>query len=87
MRASNRLELIQRLNPIINGWDNYYRWIKASKAFNHLDSYVWYKLWKWAKGNSYVWFNERGRGIYLYSTTTTILSEKGSSFLARLILF
>lgn len=40
--------LIETLNPIINGWANYYRWTRSGMTYNKLDSWLWYKTWKWA---------------------------------------
>lgn len=39
--------LIKRLNPIINGWCNYFSTIVSSKVFSRLGHLVVYKLLKW----------------------------------------
>jgi RNA-directed DNA polymerase len=49
MTASPQLDVINKLNPIIKGWSNYYRAVVASKAFKHMDHYVFQKLWKWSR--------------------------------------
>ena len=36
--------LIEKLNPILRGWGNYFRTGNAAKKFNQLDSYVWRRL-------------------------------------------
>jgi group II intron reverse transcriptase/maturase len=36
--------LIERMNPVLRGWGNFFRTGNAAKAFNQLDSYVWRKL-------------------------------------------
>ncbi len=36
--------LIQKLNPILRGWANYFRTGNAAEKFNDLDSYVWRRL-------------------------------------------
>ena len=36
--------LIQKLNPILRGWGNYFRTGNAAEKFNELDSYVWKRL-------------------------------------------
>ena len=41
--------LIKQLNPVIRGWCNYHRTSCAKKAFQTIDKYVFYSLWKWAK--------------------------------------
>ncbi|MEB3886124.1 group II intron reverse transcriptase/maturase [Lyngbya sp. CCY1209] len=40
--------LINRLNPIIKGWSNYYSGVVSSKTFNKLDHTVWRQLRAWA---------------------------------------
>lgn len=47
MKASSAKELINRLNPVIRGWANYYRYSNAKRTFNAIDSYLWKSLWKW----------------------------------------
>lgn len=36
--------IIERLNPILRGWGNYFRTGNAAKRFNQIDSYVWRRL-------------------------------------------
>lgn len=36
--------LIQKLNPILRGWGNYFRTGNAAKKFNRIDTYVWRRL-------------------------------------------
>ena len=89
MRGSTQLELIQRLNPIINGWANYYRWTRAGKTFSHLDSYLWYKLWKWGirrhhrKGRKWIkskYFPQVGNLKWCFSTFDNLKLCKISTF-------
>ena len=40
--------LIAKLNPIIRGWSNYYRYSVASEIFSKIDWLLGYKLRKWA---------------------------------------
>ncbi|MGF1487321.1 MAG: group II intron reverse transcriptase/maturase [Prochloraceae cyanobacterium] len=40
--------LIARLNPVIRGWSNYYRYSVCSEIFSKIDHLLWYKLKKWA---------------------------------------
>lgn len=47
-RASDPVELIRQLNPVIRGWCNYHRHISAKKHFCKLDAYVWTTIWRWA---------------------------------------
>ncbi len=48
MKAASQDALIKRLNPVIRGWANYYRYINSSQTFSELDSYLWQKLWRWS---------------------------------------
>lgn len=43
------LLLIGKLNPILRGWANYHKGIVASKTFGDIHSYLFKKLWQWAK--------------------------------------
>jgi len=60
MRAITADEMIRILNPKIQGWANYYRRVVARETFQHLDHWLWQKLWRWAvrrhpkKGRSWV---------------------------------
>jgi RNA-directed DNA polymerase len=42
-------QLIDTLNPILRGWANYHRHSICSATFAHLDSFVWRRLYRWAK--------------------------------------
>lgn len=48
MKAVTADELIKTLNPKIQGFANYSRYVAASKVFKHLDHWLWQKLWRWA---------------------------------------
>ncbi len=40
-------ELVSKLNPIIRGWANYYRYSSAKETFNYIDYRIWQMLWQW----------------------------------------
>jgi RNA-directed DNA polymerase len=42
-------DLINRLNPIIQGWANYHRHVVSKKVFSRVDSEIFQTLWRWAK--------------------------------------
>jgi RNA-directed DNA polymerase len=42
-------QLIDTLNPILRGWANYHRHIICGETFAQLDSFVWRRLYRWAK--------------------------------------
>lgn len=48
MKSVRQDMLINKLNPLINGWANYYRWTRAGDIYSHLDSYLWKKTWQWS---------------------------------------
>jgi RNA-directed DNA polymerase len=41
--------LIKKLNPIIRGWGNFYRYSSASQIFGGIKHAIWEMTWKWAK--------------------------------------
>ena len=49
MEGQSAETLIEKLNPIIRGWANYYRCANSTKAFSKLRSWVWEMVWEWAK--------------------------------------
>ncbi len=47
--ANNVSLLISKLNPVIRGWGNYYRFANSKDIFSTLDKYIWYKSLNWVK--------------------------------------
>nr|ATX61959.1 hypothetical protein [Tremella fuciformis]ATX62001.1 hypothetical protein [Tremella fuciformis]ATX62048.1 hypothetical protein [Tremella fuciformis] len=45
----NSFNLVNRMNPIIRGWANYFRIANASILFRKLDQYVWWQQFEWAQ--------------------------------------
>lgn len=41
--------LIEKLNPILRGWCNYYKNMVSSQTFSLVDYQVWKTLWQWSK--------------------------------------
>ena len=48
-RGATQQELIERLNPMIQGWSQYFRGVNRSRAFDKLSSTLFYQLLSWAK--------------------------------------
>lgn len=46
-RAKNVNEIINKLNPVLRGWGNYFRSGNAGREFNELDSYVYRRITNW----------------------------------------
>ena len=42
-------QCIDTLHPLLRGWANYHRHSICSATFAHLDSFVWRRLYRWAK--------------------------------------
>ena len=59
-KATRQEELIEKLNPLIRGWANFYKHIVAKKTFTWIDNHIWKMSWRWArrrhpnKGESWV---------------------------------
>jgi RNA-directed DNA polymerase len=51
-------EAIQRINPILRGWGNYFRYSNSFRQFDKIDRYVWWRL-RWCY---YVQHGKRRRG-------------------------
>ena len=49
MKGKSALVLIDKLNPIIRGWTNYYRFVNSSQTYSEVNSYTWEHIWEWAK--------------------------------------
>jgi len=48
MQAVSTQALIDKLNPIITGWSNYYSGVVSKEIYNWCDHQMFIKLWKWA---------------------------------------
>lgn len=48
-RQASPSQVISELNPLIQGWANYYRHGASKRAFHSVDHHVQAKLWRWAK--------------------------------------
>ncbi len=67
--------LIRKLNPLLQGWANYYRHGAAKRTFKQLDYYLSDQLWRWIKrrhpNKSATWRKQkhfhRGAGCWNFS--------------------
>lgn len=41
--------LIRKLNPLIQGWANYYRHVVSKRIFSKVSRAIWLCLWRWAR--------------------------------------
>lgn len=49
MRGQSQDKLIERLNPKIQGWVNYYRHVVSSQVFSEMDHWLWHKTYRWSR--------------------------------------
>lgn len=42
-------QIVQKLNPVIWGWVNYYRHVAAKETFAYIEYHLWHWMWRWAK--------------------------------------
>ena len=47
--AKNLDEVVERLNPVLRGWGNYFRTGNADREFNEMDRYVYERIVHWLK--------------------------------------
>ena len=48
-KSVSQEDLIEKLNPLIQGWSMYHKNFVSAETFKRLDSVVWDLLWQWAK--------------------------------------
>lgn len=48
-KTAKTVDLIQRLNPKIRGWANYYRHVVSKRVFSYVDDCIYRSLAKWVK--------------------------------------
>jgi RNA-directed DNA polymerase len=71
--------LINKLNPIIRGWANYFQTVSSKSTFTSLDHYIFQKVWIWAcrkhpnltkqRIKDLYFRKDKGRDWILYSRT------------------
>jgi RNA-directed DNA polymerase len=47
--SATTLNLIRLLNPMIQGWGNYYRHVVSKQTFGYIDSEIFKAIWRWIK--------------------------------------
>ena len=47
--SSSLSMLITKLNPLLRGWANYYRFVNSKVVFDKIDTYIWRKSLNWMK--------------------------------------
>jgi RNA-directed DNA polymerase len=78
MRSRKQADVIEKLNRMIAGWVNYYRYVSSKKSFWRLDHTIFLQLWRWAirrhQNKSLEWVRNKywhrsGTRQWMYSTT------------------
>ena len=49
LKSAPQTRLIMELNPVIQGWANYYSSVNSKETFGDIDHWLWEKLRRWAK--------------------------------------
>ena len=83
-RAASQETLIRRLNPIIQGWSNYYAPVVAKTTFTRMDTVLFAQLRRWARRRhpqqSAWWISEkywhRRAGRWTFKTTEGLTLRK-----------
>lgn len=78
--ARNVKELIERLNPVLRGWGNYFRTGNSDDKFNQVDRYVHTRVtrWQWRRGGQRTryrfdrWPHERLHSMGLHRLRGTV---------------
>ena len=92
MRSRKQADVIEKLNRMITGWVNYYRYVSSKKAFWRLDHTIFLQLWRWAirrhQNKSLGWvrnkyWHKSGTRQWMYSTTRK--DKKGKEYTLALI--
>ena len=92
MRSRKQADVIEKLNRIIVGWTNYYRYVSSKKSFWRLDHTIFLQLWRWAirrhQKKSLEWvrnkyWHESGTRQWKYSTTRK--DKRGNEYTLSLI--
>jgi len=48
-KTAKQESIIHMLNPMLQGFGMYYRFVVSKKTFSNIDNHIWQKLWRWAK--------------------------------------
>lgn len=92
-KATKQVTLIRLLNPVIRGWAHYHRSIVAKETFNAIDSWLWRRLWQWAKrrhptkGRRWIkekYFRTIGSRSWVFEAETGVMLKNGQPEKVRL---
>jgi RNA-directed DNA polymerase len=49
LNGDEQEKIIKKLNPILRGFANYYRYVVSKEIFGYISHRIWQYLWRWAK--------------------------------------
>lgn len=84
LKAATQTRLICELNPVIQGWANYYSTVNSKEIFGDIDHWLWEKLRRWAnfrhpnKGDKWVaekYWHVDSKGKWDFSEKETSLKQ------------
>jgi RNA-directed DNA polymerase len=84
--------LINRLNPVVQGWCNYYQHGASSRAYHRVGHQLWRMLWQWAKrrhsNKPRRWIAKRywktvGQRKWVFATAEITLRHPGDTKISR----
>jgi len=81
-------KLLRQLNPLIRGWACYYRHGASKRTFERLDHYVFWQLWRLAKGRhpdkSAAWKRRKYFSAIPGTFSVRLTKEQGTSYVMAL---
>jgi RNA-directed DNA polymerase len=86
LQPKNVKMVIDKLNPIVRGWGNYFKHGDVKKRFSELDGYIRGRLrsfigkQKWPSGLNWMYPNDHFAGLGLISLTTLLSKRRQLSF-------
>jgi|GEM_PF-27007 len=67
-KAWSQEEIISKLNPIIRGWANYFRYVNSWDTFGKLQNLLWKKLYRWSLRRHSKWGRKKCVKKYFHTT-------------------
>jgi RNA-directed DNA polymerase len=49
LNGDEQEKIIKKLNPILRGFSNYYKYVVSKEIFGYISHRIWQYLWRWAK--------------------------------------
>jgi RNA-directed DNA polymerase len=94
-KSMSQEDLIEKLNPVIQGWSQYHRNFVSAGTFKRMDFIMWDLLWQWAKrrhpdkGHKWIvrrYWHSIDKSNWTFTTFTTTLKQFSDTKIRRHIL-